>query len=431
MGKSKYKNFIKHYDTIRDVLRNFYLYGCYSRNDFDQKKISRRKYDNEKRRIMNYMNGKYVKQHTEGHTKYISLNYDMFTCTENFLSYSFLTRSFNWNDIVLYFLIQQMLSEKEQSMTIEELMDACIAKLSNEAENFQSFEISTLRRKVKQMSSENLLELEIDKNKKRYRISNDFFSCLTNEEIVLLLEAVTFFSNTAAICVPGVYLSDTIKNYLKYERGIDIDPCDSIMYKHTHLQSILDDEITWIIINCISSNQKIRFKYGANDVQKHVIPLKMIQDIQYGRQYLYGLDMISNQFSLFRIDRIHNARQDHQEKPRDNKYQTYEKATYKSWCATLFDKSQGLTAVEVEIHLDENIYGYILDRFRREGKWGTLTKLKKNRYLYRIEVTDPNEMIPWLRTFAGFIKIRESNSHNISEKLDTDWKEALKKYGLV
>lgn len=431
MGKSKYKNFIKHYDTIRDILRNFYLYGCYSRGDFDKKKISGRKYDNERRRIMNYMNRKYVQEHTEGHTKYISLNYDMFRCTENFLSYSFLTRSFNWNDIVLYFFIQQILNEENQSMTIEELMDALIAKLSNESDDFPSFEISTLRRKVKQMYVENLLELEMDKNRKRYRISDDFFSCLTNQEILLLLEAVTFFSNTATVCVPGVYLAETIKNYMKYERGIDIDSSDTFMYKHTHLQSILDDEITWIIINCISNHRKIRFKYGPKHVQKHVIPLKMIRDIQYGRQYLYGVDTTTNQLALFRLDKIHDARQDDKEKPKEYPCKNDQEADFKSWCATLLDQSRGLITVEVEINIVENTQGYILDRFRREGKWGTITKLEKGRYLYAIEVTDPNEMIPWLRTFAGFIKVRESSHHNIAEKLDTDWKEALRKYGIV
>jgi len=42
---------------------------------------------------------------------------------------------------------------------------------------------------------------------------------------------------------------------------------------------------------------------------------------------------------------------------------------------------------------------YIVDRLKREGRGGTVTKIARNIYQYEIEVFDCNEMLPWIRTF--------------------------------
>ena len=49
---SEYSELIMRFDKIRDYMRDFYVYGFMSREDFADKK-SLRTYDNEKRRIGN------------------------------------------------------------------------------------------------------------------------------------------------------------------------------------------------------------------------------------------------------------------------------------------------------------------------------------------------------------------------------------------
>ena len=44
-----YSELIKNFDRIRDYMRQFYVYGFKSRNEYDKK--SARSYDNERRRI--------------------------------------------------------------------------------------------------------------------------------------------------------------------------------------------------------------------------------------------------------------------------------------------------------------------------------------------------------------------------------------------
>lgn len=48
-----FNELIKNFDKIRDYIRDFYVYGFKTREDFNSKSL--RSYDNEKRRIESYM----------------------------------------------------------------------------------------------------------------------------------------------------------------------------------------------------------------------------------------------------------------------------------------------------------------------------------------------------------------------------------------
>ena len=57
----------------------------------------------------------------------------------------------------------------------------------------------------------------------------------------------------------------------------------------------------------------------------------------------------------------------------------------------------------MKIQIREPAEQYIIDRLKREGRGGTVTKIEPGIYQYEIEVFDCNEMLPWLRTFTGRI----------------------------
>ena len=52
-----YSELIKNFSKIRDYMKEFYIYGFKTREEFDEK--SARSYDNERRRIESYL-GEYV-----------------------------------------------------------------------------------------------------------------------------------------------------------------------------------------------------------------------------------------------------------------------------------------------------------------------------------------------------------------------------------
>ena len=53
---------IRDYENIRQILRDIYIYGCFTRDDFIEMGISGRKYDNEQRRISAYLPDKFIQK---------------------------------------------------------------------------------------------------------------------------------------------------------------------------------------------------------------------------------------------------------------------------------------------------------------------------------------------------------------------------------
>ena len=63
---------------------------------------------------------------------------------------------------------------------------------------------------------------------------------------------------------------------------------------------------------------------------------------------------------------------------------------------------------------------YIVDRLKREGRGGTVTKTARNTYRYEIQVFDCNEMLPWIRTFTGRILTLECTAKSVEKRFYED-----------
>ena len=61
---SEYNELIKHFDRIRSYVRDFYIYGFKTREDFREK--SGRTYDNQRRRMESWFSD-YIRQDRSGH----------------------------------------------------------------------------------------------------------------------------------------------------------------------------------------------------------------------------------------------------------------------------------------------------------------------------------------------------------------------------
>ena len=68
-----YSELIKNFNKIRDYMRDFYVYGFKSRDDYTKK--SARSYDDEKRRIESWL-GEYMKFHQTADGKNVFLSID-------------------------------------------------------------------------------------------------------------------------------------------------------------------------------------------------------------------------------------------------------------------------------------------------------------------------------------------------------------------
>ena len=106
-----YSELIKNFNKVRDYMRDFYVYGFKSRDDYTKK--SARSYDDEKRRIESWL-GDYMKFHQTSDGKNVFLSIDSRVSRHNPLYKAWKTKSFTDGDITLHFIVMDILSDGQE-----------------------------------------------------------------------------------------------------------------------------------------------------------------------------------------------------------------------------------------------------------------------------------------------------------------------------
>lgn len=95
-----YNELIKNFNRIRDYMREFYVYGFKSREEYNKK--SARAYDDERRRMESWLSDNMgFRQTPEGKNMFISI--DSRVVHNNPLYKAWKTKSFTDGDITFYF----------------------------------------------------------------------------------------------------------------------------------------------------------------------------------------------------------------------------------------------------------------------------------------------------------------------------------------
>ena len=141
-----YSELIKNLDTLRTYIRSFYIYGFKTRDQFFGK--STRTYDDEKRRLENYLDG-YMTFRPDENGKVTFLSIDSRHTTHNPLYKIFKAKSFTAMDISLHFMLMDILadgSKKSLNQLLDEINDTYLKDFSSEILS----EESSLRKKLKE-----------------------------------------------------------------------------------------------------------------------------------------------------------------------------------------------------------------------------------------------------------------------------------------
>ena len=141
-----YSELINNFARIRDYMREFYVYGFKSREEYDAK--SARSYDNERRRIESWL-GSYMSFRQDGSGKNVFLSVDSREIPRNPLYKAFKPKSFTNRDIPLLFYILDILADAG-ALTAGEIVDGIAERYLSRFENAFPPEESTVRKKLKE-----------------------------------------------------------------------------------------------------------------------------------------------------------------------------------------------------------------------------------------------------------------------------------------
>ncbi len=401
-----FSELIKRFDKIRDYMRDFYVYGFKSRNDFTRK--SSRTYDNEKRRIESYLGDSMKWEYVSGSkTSFISV--DCGTIPVNPLYAAWKSKSFTANDIMLHFYILDIL--RNRTMPVDSLTDA-ICENSGVL-----FEVQTVRNKCREYVDCGILTQEKQGKSVLYAV------CPQNVPVSpQLLDAVTFFQGAAPFGEIGSYLLDNenVRN-------------DLFSFKHYYIAHTLEDGVLFDLLSAIRQNRSVLFESQSDRSGKttavRVLPLKIFVSAGTGRRYVCTYSFKTRRFFNLRLDYIKSVTLGEETEAAPERKEALRRSLDKVWGVS-FGGANRSELLCMKLCIDERREQYLIDRINREGQGGTLQRIDEKTYLFTKEIYDTNDMAPWIKTFTGRILRLEGTNKQVVDRFYTDLKRMAKMYGI-
>ena len=396
-----YTELIKNFDKIRDFVRDFFVFGIRGRSDFAN--ISERSYDNERRRIQSYLSD-YIDENRSGSSKTISISSDTTAKTINPLFKVWETKSFTKKDLFLHFVILDIL--RGQCLSAPQIAEVITDEYTSMLDSGFSVDVMTVRNKLKEYSALGLISEVKQGRSVCYQLNEDGIDLQT------LSDALMFYQNI----LPAGFLAAPV---IRSQNS-------SYIYRQIFFAQTLDDEIVLKILQAIAQKQTITIKQSVKGrrVWLHqVVPIHIRSNARTGRQYLVCLGHKRQRYSKIRIDYIQSVTLGEPLNGFDGIRERCASSYEKSF--SLENQQRDLKQVRLVLRIDEQGEPYVLDRLKREGRHGVITRLTENTFEYAIEVSDTLEMGPWLRTFIGRIVSLEGTETSVIKMFKNDIKTMM------
>lgn len=393
-----FQELIKNFDGVRSYLRQFYVYGFKSREEYDQK--SARSYDNERRRVESWL-GEHMRFRRNREGKQVFLSVDSRSIRQNPLYKALKAKSFTSKDVSFHFYILDLLAEGE-AYTPGQITELLARRYFCHFPPEHLPELSTVRKKLKEYTALGLLQEEKRGKELCYSRSPETVN------LRRWAEALAFYSEEAPLGVIGSSLLDKLENSPTH-----------YSFKHHYLLHAADSEILLHLLLAIDSRCRLeltnlRRKSPGRPVCHRVYPMKIYVSTQNGRQYLLCYHYSFRRMMFFRLDYIQTAALLAKE-PEPEKYESF----YRSFRSHVWGSSTGedftVDDVEMTLHIEEG-EDYILRRLEREKRNGQVIRLDEHRWVYRVRTYDATELLPWIRSFTGRIEaLKCSNPHVVRQ----------------
>ena len=412
---SSYSELIKNFEKIRAYMRDFYVYGFKSRDDYQKK--SARSYDDERRRLESWL-GEHMSfvRTPEGKNVFISI--DSRTIRHNPLYNAWKAKSFTDGDITLHFILFDILHDPSVKRTIAELLQEIDTKYLAGFETPMMFDESTIRKKLKEYCEAGILMAEKEGRKVYYRRTD-------STSISNLNDVLHYFSEVAPCGVIGSFILDK-----------EVSDTDAFTFKHHYITGAIDSGVLAALFAAMREKRAVTITNMSRkkDMPRRIriIPLRVLISVQNGRQHLFAYLPEYNFFTSYRIDYLSNVKLEDPTPRFDELRAELDRMQSKMWGVSVKRNKWGndhLEHVEFTIKIEDN-EEYIVRRLEREKRIGTVEKLDEHTYRFSADVYDTSEMIPWIRTFICRIDKMNFSNRTIENQFKKDLEAMYRMYGI-
>ena len=412
---SSYSELIKNFEKIRAYMRDFYVYGFKSRDDYQKK--SARSYDDERRRLESWL-GEHMGfvRTPEGKNVFISI--DSRTIRHNPLYNAWKAKSFTDGDITLHFILFDILYAPSVKKTIAQLLEQIDTNYLSGFPSAMMFDESTVRKKLKEYCEAGIIAAEKEGRKVYYHRTD-------STDISDLNDVLHYFSEVAPCGVIGSFILD------KEEADTD-----AFTFKHHYITSAIDSGVLAALFMAMQEKRAVTITNMTpkKDLpgRQRIVPLRVLISAQSGRQNLFAYLPEYNCFTAYRIDYLSNVKPEEPTPRFDELRAELDRMQSKMWGVSVKRNkwsTENLEHVEFTIKVgpDEE---YIVRRLEREKRVGTVEKLDRQTYRFSADVYSTSEMIPWIRTFICRITTMNFSNRTLENQFKKDLEAMYGMYGI-
>lgn len=399
---SEFSELVKRFDKIRSYVRDFYIYGFKTREDYQDK--SGRTYDNERRRLESWFSDYIRHDYSSDHKKSVSITLDSNRIPVNPLYQAWKSKSFTANDIMLHFFILDIMQE-HGFWNVEALTDELQTRYQ------VLFEPQTVRKKLMEYEKEGILVLRKEGRLNCYGICPDIRTECPSL-ILALSDAVCYFQAAA----PFGFIGSTIMDSFQLENT-------QFRFRHDYLVHTLEDEILLPLLQAIQEQKNVRLTLKSTKTgalrEVTCTPLKILVSTQTGRRYVCVHKAASRRLASYRLDGVRQVILLENDAQFPSYLTAYEKNAPASWGVS-FGTSRKPETVQMQIVLDEEAEPHIITRLEREGRNGQITRIQPGIYEYTAQCWDSAELLPWVKTFTGRIRSFTCSNKAVEQRLWSD-----------
>jgi hypothetical protein len=347
------------------------------------------------------------------------------------------------NDVNFYFSVMDVLNKrgvdkKYKKMSIQEIQEKMSRHQRHAMINSEgsiSLSNNTWRSKLDSYCKRyGILQVCHEKNTCKYAYKESHIS------LERWKDALDFFSEYDVLGVVGTYIRDRIErgDYDAYANPIvECQSCFS--FKHHYVFHVLESDLLEILIQARKQHQyvktNVKSKGNAENNASIFFPLKFYFNAENGRRYILAVSETDNvelplKLYLIRIDKIKNVKILSQKMERFDEAMALLKAYEKNRWGVSMQHYPELDHIEMDICVEE-ANSFVLTRLEREKKCGHVEVLDDvaHRYRYSADVHDANELLPWIRSFIGYIERISCSSEEVTQKFYNDFEETARLYG--
>ena len=271
----------------------------------------------------------------------------------------------------------------------------------------------------------------------RYGTGRNFRFCCTETKLSLdrWKDAIDFFCEYDGMGVIGSFILDRIERGDYSSDALPQPKQESCFsFKHHYVYQVIESDIVEQLIYARKKHCTVEVEIKSKTSQRYTakfVPMKFYFNAKNGRRYILGITKNDNDIKLnmYRIDRIISVKMKHTVKE------------FNDWLPRIAEYEKNMWGVSIPHypvldHIEMTIVvpdedSFVLKRLEREKKCGQVECIHKenHQYRYSADVHDANELLPWIRSFTGYIVDLTCSSKDVTDKFYRDFNDFAALYG--